>query len=779
MFPFTYRHLLSLLLMAASAVLVNAQTSKPLNPGTRLKVQNCQKVEMQAIQSGRLEILAKPMLGERVMGYTDQPVPANVEIPSNMQHWLESVEQGAAYVEAHPETNMGNASASQSYPVIEPLLGGISWDQSYPYDQYCPKGTPVGCVATALAQVMRFWQYPDQGIGSHTWEWNGITHHVDFDSTTYHWDLMFSGYNRWATEEQMNEVAKLSYHCGVAINMMWETEGSGTWTQLIPTAIKKYFGYNDRAACVSRTCYTHEEWNELITKELLAGRPVIYSGSSDEGGHAFVIDGRDARGLYHVNWGWGGYYNGYFDICILNPTGTGIGATDSELGFCMSQDAVVQICPEKGVGEPIAPVKFNGIAFSNDSLTIAAGAYVENYTNDTLKGMPGIQVYDSLDQVVLTNLGNKVTLYPFGTLEYWAWKVYFGEFTVYTYADSLADGTYYTKPCYLALGADTVLYEATANAYMNPRVEFTVEGGKFTSFQGHADEGNIIEGKNFSLQRQELAAGKTYEATIDIVNRGNDHFFGCVYLEIQTSYGRKSDIDPIYADNIQVTLSAGDSTTLTFPINIDATGNWLAVLRAQNFNMDYTMENCPMDSTIYFSTALNEESPAALKLNEEVQLLTERCEVDGEIEFQLVVQNKGGNFSDLIGMQFYSSKTASGNPAFSIENESQVSMNSEADTVIVKGVLSEAKGMKKYYALPFYRDHNGEAQIINYIDSNDKESKPTPIEVRVYNATGIETITADDNPDASDGNTYDLFGRPAKDQGSFIIRKGKKIVRQL
>lgn len=775
MFQLTYRHLLSLALAAVSATFINAQTSKSFTPGTKIQVQNCQKVEMKALEAGRLEILANPSLGSRVMGYTDEAVPVGVEIPSNMQHWLENVEQGAAYVEAHPELKMGSASEAKTYPRISPLLGDIEWNQSYPWDQYCPSGTPVGCVATAMAQVVRYWKYPDQCRGSHTWEWDGTTHHVDFDSVAYNWDLMFGSYNRWATQAQMDEVARLSYHCGVSINMMWAPEGSGTYTQFVPSALKEHFGYNDRAQCVPRNCYTHDEWEDLLIDELLAGRPVIFSGSNDESGHAFVIDGLDIRGYFHVNWGWGGYYNGYFDICILNPTGTGIGATDSELGFCMDQEAAVQICPEQGVGELISPLKSAGIWTNHNSRTIVSSAYLENYTGDTLRGVPAMQVYDSLDQVVQIDFGDTITTYPFGTWEYYTGHIYYGELTVYTDVDSLANGAYYLKPCYLSLGADTVLYEVPTKVDQNPRIDFTVEGGMIKTFQEHISEGNVFEGSHFSHHNQELAVGRTYDATIDVVNRGNDLFFGYFSLVIQTAAGRKTDMDPIMSRDVQIMLQPGDSLTVTFPLSIEKTGNWRALLRAYNYNMGQRMDDCHMDSVMYFSTAFNEDSPAALTLTEAAQLLTERCEAGGEIEFQFIVNNKGGRFSDRIGMEFYTGKTTSGNPVFEVFSEGEVEMNVEADTVIVKGMLTEAKGMKKYYALPYYRDANGVNQRMMIEGADGSSTSPTAIEVRVYNASGIETITVDDT-DAK-APVYDLWGRRVQGQSGILIQNRRKIVR--
>ncbi|MBP5500798.1 MAG: C10 family peptidase, partial [Bacteroidales bacterium] len=252
--PFSvYRHLLCLAIVGVGITNIYAQVSQPLAPGSRLQVEHCQRVDMEVIPSGRMQVVAVPSSEAKVMGYTDTPIPADVAIPSNMQYWLECVEQGAAYVAEHPEIQLGSNSAQRATSkVIHPLLGRIEWDQSDPYNRLCPPGTPVGCVATAMAQVMLYWKHPNQGTGSHTWRWDGTTHTVNFDSVTYNWDLMLPKYGRsaHATPEQEAEAAKLSYHCGVSIDMMWQSGGSGTYNEHIPNALRDYFDYNERAATV-------------------------------------------------------------------------------------------------------------------------------------------------------------------------------------------------------------------------------------------------------------------------------------------------------------------------------------------------------------------------------------------------------------------------------------------------------------------------------------------------------------------------------------------------
>ena len=774
--PIHRRHFLCLLLAGTGIVSLHAQVTQPLAPGSRIGVEHCQRVEMQVASSGRLDIIATPAAETTVMGYTDKPVPADTKVPANMQYWLQCVEQGAAFVEQHPEIQLGGKHAPAT--VVRPLLGDIEWDQSAPYNALCPSGTPVGCVATAMAQVMLYWKHPAQGYGSHSWQWSGTTHYVDFGATTYDWDLMLPKYGRLAhaTPEQEAEAAKLSYHCGVSIDMMYGPDGSGSFSEHVPYALKNYFDYNDRMAVVYRTSYSYDGWNELLNSELEAGRPILFSASSDEAGHAFVIDGVDANGLYHVNWGWDGWYNGYFDICILNPFGAGIGATETEIGFCLGQTAIIQVCPEKGVGRPYSPIISGGVYPNYNETAFVLSTYMENATYDTIQGVCGIEVLDNLGQHVRYEMGDTITVYPYGTWDrrhnhyYYAWT------NTYAYGNGLADGNYTARLCFEHFAADTVIYEVPTHYYMTPTLAYEINDGKIIDVNDCSGT-NHLEGRNFNLQGQELAIGREYVATIDVDNRGNDPFSGIITLVFLTPDGNQSSIPECESPDPHIFIPAGGTCTVKFPFHITQEGEWRARLVAYNIPMDYYITECPMDTEIAFSAQFTDESPAALLLLEAPQLLTERCEVDGEIEFQLILSNKGGKFCDRLGMQFYTGKTATGSPSFNISEEVEVQMTTEIDTIIVKGLLTEAKGMKKYYALPFYHDVYGENQLLKIISPDGEETAPEPIEIRVYNASGIETITIDE---ATVAPHYDLFGRPVPAGTSphrITISKGQKTLK--
>ena len=186
----------------------------------------------------------------------------------------------------------------------------------------------------------------------------------------YDWDNMLPTYtNNNYTQTQADAVAKLMLHCGKAVEMDYGEESGAIVT---PGRLAKYFGYDsDLMLDLSRTCFTLAEWTAIIDKELQAKRPILYSGRTTNGGHQFVCDGSDGNGLYHINWGWGGYQDGYFDITILNPGQGGIGAGNVTDGYNRNCNMIIGIQPDNGkVDEPLVDVPAIRIEhFSNNNLT--------------------------------------------------------------------------------------------------------------------------------------------------------------------------------------------------------------------------------------------------------------------------------------------------------------------------------------------------------------------------------------------------------------------------
>ncbi|MBR6440504.1 MAG: C10 family peptidase, partial [Bacteroidales bacterium] len=229
----------------------------------------------------------------------------------------------------------GTGTNSTGYS-LGPLLS-TTWAQGSPYNSQCPyhsgtvscgsytagnDNTLVGCVATATAQVMRYWNWPTTGEGSHT---NTSTTYgtqtVNFN-TTYSWHNMPNSLSSSSSTTQINAVAKLAYHVGVACNMAYGLCGSSASNYTEEYALKTYFKYVNTLQHINKSSYTNANWLNAIKTELNNLRPVLYRGwSSESGGHVFVCDGYNSSDQLHFNWGWGGWCDGYFTIGALNPNG--------------------------------------------------------------------------------------------------------------------------------------------------------------------------------------------------------------------------------------------------------------------------------------------------------------------------------------------------------------------------------------------------------------------------------------------------------------------------
>lgn len=265
----------------------------------------------------------------------------------------------AALVEILGNAHPAETPRARQLTPVEPLLDKIAWDQNDPYNLLCPvyygsQRSATGCAATAMAQIMRFHNYPAHGQGKHSYTPDNAslgTLEVDFSQSEYDWANMTPTYGEWSTEPQRQAVARLMYDAGVAISMNYGSQ-SGAMSQDWPDALVRYFDYDAGVTMLQRAYLDAETYNNAIYADIAAGRPVFATGFTSAGGHAFVFDGYDAEGLVHVNWGWSGMSNGYFSTSWLTPSTQGTGGSDG--GFNSRQFVITGIQPP--VGENLASV---------------------------------------------------------------------------------------------------------------------------------------------------------------------------------------------------------------------------------------------------------------------------------------------------------------------------------------------------------------------------------------------------------------------------------------
>ena len=253
----------------------------------------------------------------------DQP-PAFSELMENYKKQIVFIKENDLHSTSKIKREWQHYSSNQFKPDlnnrgIEPLVT-TTWDQDCFYDDSCPLDPSgacgharVGCVATAMAQVMRYNNYPQQGTGSHGYYSPYGYLFVNFGAATYNWDNMPD----YLTDTNP-DVARLCYHCGVSVDMNYGPEGSGAYSQDVAIALVNYFNYASSTHLVYKSSYSTNDWEALLRNELDSLRPMYYSGSGS-GGHAFVCDGYQENNHFHFNWGWGGLYNGYYYVSNLNP----------------------------------------------------------------------------------------------------------------------------------------------------------------------------------------------------------------------------------------------------------------------------------------------------------------------------------------------------------------------------------------------------------------------------------------------------------------------------
>ena len=218
-------------------------------------------------------------------------------------------------------TTLIEGKDSKNYEAVGPLLQ-TTWNQSPYYNQLCPAETPTGCVATAMSQIMRYYNWPTSGNGSHKYTISLYGEQfADFASTAYDWVNMPLELTSSSTNTEVTAIATLCYHAGVSVDMEYAMDGSGAHSVDVLYALTSYFKYDNTDINIYYFDANQQtEWINKIKSEIDEGRPIFYSGNSDaDGGHAWVCDGYDNSDNLHINWGWGGSYNGYFSAIAMNP----------------------------------------------------------------------------------------------------------------------------------------------------------------------------------------------------------------------------------------------------------------------------------------------------------------------------------------------------------------------------------------------------------------------------------------------------------------------------
>lgn len=421
----------------------------------------------------------------KILGYSDNGMFNPETAPDGLLDILSGYDEQYMFI-IDKLPNAANVSPQATVEPIAPMIQ-TKWGQTSPYNNDCPQNKratedskcATGCVATAMAQVMNYYKYPNVGQGVYLYQ-SATQGHIllqDFSKTTFDWSKFSNTYNESSSEESKAEVAKLMKACGVSISMDYgqSSDGSsGAAPTDIPYAMINYFGYNNNVNYKNKDYYTPEEWESMIMAELKAGRPILYGGfdSNHRNGHRFILDGCDENGLYHFNFGWtmfsrpylDGFGNGYYSLDVLKATDPLINkllGKEYELGdFSYYQSMICNVAPEVvGMHEDIF---YSTSSFSlPKSIVTGSNGYFSftatNYTSSSssadinkpmFKGVLGVGLYDT-DFNFIKSLYQKANESKLNQWEYISGKLAI-ESTTFT------DGSvYYIAPYAKGDGYDT------------------------------------------------------------------------------------------------------------------------------------------------------------------------------------------------------------------------------------------------------------------------------------------------------------------------------------
>lgn len=435
-----------------------------------------------------------------VLGYGDHGEWNGSCMPDALLELLDTYRQQYLMLQTTTDVDVV-AQDMPDTPTVQPMIE-TTWSQGVPFNLQCPKGCPSGCVATAMAQVMRYHRFP--ATGQYSFDYTSASRNFkcsyDFSTAVFEWDSMKNDYaGSTGTTTADNAVAEIMYACGVSVGMDYNSDGSGAYMSDVPYALIHFFGYNDNVSYCQRNNYSSAEWYSLLCEELVAGRPVLYAGSdSRSGGHAFVIDGcKSDDGKFHVNWGWGGDYDGYFELDALNP---------DKYRYASYQSMIVNVSPQL-VGthrDVFYAERFSvsgALTFGKSSIFTMTDVYCYSsqssyvVTDAQFNGTIGVGLFDAefnyLESLASEAIEGLNSFYGYSKLTY-SVNIQKGMFP--------KDGTYYIAPYIQAVSSDAPTRIRTTGGKTD-YIVVSVDGDNISS------EGNVEPIEMLSEWTEDFEAG--------------------------------------------------------------------------------------------------------------------------------------------------------------------------------------------------------------------------------------------------------------------------------
>jgi len=519
-------------------------------------------------------VLAADDIAAPLLGYSDQSNFDPENMPANLRAWLAFYADEIAWARQNGVATYSAPaqSARADRPAIAPLLK-TTWDQGAPYNSLLPKvgSTQVvtGCVATAMAQIMNYHQWPQgPGTGSASVSVTGSgTYSMDFSQTTFDWANMLDRYTSSATQAQKDAVGLLMKACGFSVKMNYSTSMSGAVQSLVGSALINNFGYDKGVIDVKRELYTSTQWNDLIYDQISKKLPVQYGGQSSKGGHSFVCDGYSENNYFHINWGWGGMSDGYYLLSALDPYSQGIGGSGDGSGFDSDQDAVINICKPSGTQEVVAhlhaeslTIKSGSAAF-NSTFSASLADLSNNSYISPLEGMLGVAFINKTTgaRIICVSTGTTFNL-PTGT----HYESAIGLSCRTHAASAMPAGEYDVVPVFSVGIGDAATYNwqeiRTYAASNKTTATITSSGITFKTLTSNIATTDITIGGEGVLYR-----GYPSTILVTVKNSGDNVFVGSIKARL-----RRATTTTVITTGpaLEIELEAGETRTFEYPMTV-------------------------------------------------------------------------------------------------------------------------------------------------------------------------------------------------------------------
>ena len=452
-----------------------------------------------------------------VLGYSDRGTFDAQAVPEAMQELLDS------YAEQIEAISLGNKAAAltSSGPAIAPMLTSC-WNQKSPHNHLLPfvegNRAVVGCAATAMAQIMYYWKWPARPTMTIP-EYTTTTYSIfmpALEPVDFNWDAMQDNYLGSDTLSEAGlATATLSLYCAQSLEMDFEDGTSGAVTSRAAQKLSTYFGYKGSAHTLCRLNYTTQEWSDMLYSELSAHRPVIYSGRKKSSGHAFICDGYDGNGMFHINWGWNGQSNGYFLLNVLNPDMQGTGSASGVYGYVYSQAAIVGIEPGESPNDfamTITSATLNSATTTrtdtNENFTAVLTGLFHNYTSEVIAARFGWGLYQD-DQFI-------ERLYSTSTSGVKPGNYFTIADKTVSFGSGNTSGTYRIVPIYSEYGESNwrPCYGGDKHYF-----EVTINGNECT-FKGYGSASEINYTVNDITMEGMMHNGRPVDLNVNLTNNG-------------------------------------------------------------------------------------------------------------------------------------------------------------------------------------------------------------------------------------------------------------------